>query len=319
MSATATATAAATVLACPRCGARLPATSAAFVDCPSCTSPLAVFVEGEPVREAILPAVSREQAVAAARAFWKMKWVPSGFGADGTLEQPILVFAPFFELETTVASHHNSPRGGADQIVRAAATPVPGVPLGQLDADAVLGGAARVPFDPSALQRRGLVFDPTEAPPARAGDVLEERLAIVWVPVWIVRCRFARNLFEAAVDGTTGATLGGRAPTERAARLHEAIGFVYLLAFLIGMPARAWGGVLEFLSNFDQAGLVAMLLIPGLLAWLLVFAWDRVRFRYEWAGEGRVVKLVPVNRPEKTLPEKVRDGLFKIAGWAASG
>ena len=309
---------AATVLSCPRCGARLPAASPAFLDCPSCASPLAVFVEGEPVREAILPALSREQAVAAARAFWTMKWVPRAFGADGTLEEPILVFAPFFELETTSSSGRRGSKGGIDRLVRTPAVTVPGVPLAAVDAEAVLGAAPRVPFDPSALQRRGLVFDPGLEPPARGESVVEERLAVVWVPVWLVRCRFARNLYEAAVDGTTGTVLSGRAPTERSARLHEAIGFVYLLAFLIGMPARAWGALFEFLSNFDQAGFVAALAVPGLLVWLLVFAWDRTRFRYEWCRDGRDLKLVAINRPARTLPERVRDGIFKVAAWVAS-
>lgn len=309
---------AATALSCPRCGARLPAASPAFLDCPSCASPLAVFVEGEPVREAILPALSREQAVAAARASWAMKWVPRSFGADGSLEEPILVFAPFFESETTASSGRKGSKGSVDRVVRTPAVDIPSVPLSAVDPEAVLGGARRVPFDPSALQRRGLVFDPGLTPPARGEGVVEERLAVVWVPVWLVRCRFARNLYEAAVDGTTGAVLSGRAPTERSARLHEAIGFVYLLAFLIGMPGRAWGSLFEFLSNFDQAGLVAALFIPGLLVWLLVFAWDRTRFRYEWCRDGRVVKLVAINRPARTLPEKVRDGLFKAAAWVAS-
>ncbi len=309
---------AATVLSCPRCGARLPAASPSLIDCPSCASPLAVFVDGEPVREAIPPVLSREEAVAAARASWAMKWVPAAFGADASLETPILVFAPFFELETTSASGRRDSKAGMDRLVRTPAVAIPGVPLAAVDAAAVLGEGRRVPFDPSALQRRGLVFDPGLEPPARGENVVEERLSIVWIPVWLVRCRFARNLYETAIEGTKGTILSGRVPTERSARLHEAIGFVYLLAFLIGLPVRAWGALLRFLLNFDEAGLAAMLFIPGLLVWLLVFAWDRTRFRYEWCRDGRAVKLVAINRPGKTLPEKVRDVLFRIAAWVAS-
>lgn len=309
----------AAALVCPRCGARLPAASPEFLDCPACASALAVFVEGEPVREAILPARGRAEAVAAARDFWKRKWVPGGFAADGTLDEPILVFAPFYEVERTVSSWEKGRTIVSDRLVRAPAVKIPGVPLESVETGGVLGEAPRVPFDPAALQRRGLVFDPDQESPGTDGAaVVDERLALVWIPVWLVRCRFARNLYEAAVDGTTGAVLAGRAPTERSARLHEAIAFVYLLAFLIGMPARAWGRLFEFLSNFDELGLAAALFIPGLLVWLLAFSWDRLRFRYEWAGDGRAAKLVAINRPEKTLPERVRDGLFKAAAWVAS-
>lgn len=307
-------------LACPRCGSRLPATSPAFLDCPACASVLAVYLPVEPVREAVLPAQGREEAVAAARTFWERKWVPEGFAADATLEEPVLLFAPFHEVERTVSTGEGRGASVSDGLVRSPAVKIPGVPLSDIDVVAALEKAPRVPFDPVALQRRGVVFDPSEKRPDPAsGKVLEERLALVWVPVWLVRCRFTRNLYEVAVDGTTGAVLAGRAPTERSARLREAIGFVYLLAFLVGMPLWIWGRILYWIiGTFEDAGIVIALAIPPLLVSLLAFSWDRMRFRYEWVGDGRAVKLVAINRPEKTLPEKVRDRLLQLLQAVAS-
>lgn len=306
-------------LTCPRCGGRLPVSSPAILDCPACAAPLAVFLPGEPVREAVMPVKTREEVVSAARAFWKRKWVPEGFAADATLEEPILVFVPFHEIERTLAPASSDHGSASERLVRAPAVKIPSLPLENVEAESVLDEARRVPFDLPALQRRGLVFEADEKAPDRdGGTVLEERAGLVFIPVFLVRCRFVRNLYEAAVDGTTGRVFFGRAPTERSARLPQAIAFIYLFAFLVGMPLRGWGMVLQFLANFDEAGLVIGLFIPGLLVWLVAFAWDRLRFRYEWALEGRAVKLVPINKPEATLPERVRDGFFKVAAWIAS-
>ena len=88
----------ATALSCPRCGGRLSGvSSSALLDCPSCGSPLAVLVDGVPVREAVRPALLREDAVAATRAFWEGRKVPRSFLAEGSVEEPILVFVPFHE------------------------------------------------------------------------------------------------------------------------------------------------------------------------------------------------------------------------------
>ena len=110
--------------------------SSALLDCPSCDSPLAELVDEVPVREAVWPALDREEAVAA------------------------------------------------------------------------ISGAT----------------------------VVEERAGLVWLPVWLVRCRHARNLYEAALDGMRGTVLRARAPMERSTLLHEAIFFTCVFAFVFGMP-----------------------------------------------------------------------------------
>ena len=306
--------AAVTALACPRCSSVLPAASPAFLDCPACASPLAVFLPGEPVREAILPLVSRQGALKAARDFWKRKWVPDGFAADANLETPVLAFVPFYEIERTISGRVDGPSSVSDSVMRSPAVTVPGVPCDVDRAAKALDRAPRVPFNPVALQRLGVVFDPAgELPATPPGHVVGEATTLAWIPVWLVRCRFSRNLYEVAVDGTTGEVLAGRAPTERSARLREAIGFVYLFALLVAMPFWVWGRIFFFLLEYlEKVGFVIAVAIPPLLVTFLAYSWDRIRFRYEWVGDGRTAALVAINRPERTLVEKVRDVLLKI-------
>jgi hypothetical protein len=58
--------------------------------------------------------------------------------------------------------------------------------------------------------------------------------------------------------------------------------------------------------------------IPPVLVAVLSLSWDRIRFRYEWVGDGKAVQLVAINRPEKTLPERVRNKLLDIVQAIAS-
>ena len=308
-----------TVLSCPRCGGRLPGvSSSALLDCPSCGSPLSVLVDEAPVREAVRPRLGKEEAIAATRAFWEGKRVPRAFLAEGSVVEPVLVFVPFHErVRTLVLSAPEGPTF-VDRASLAPAVRVPGVPLERLDAAAASGAAPREAFDAASIQRRALVLDPTEevpepgaAPEARA---VEERAGLVWLPVWLVRCRHARNLYEAALDGTSGAVLHARAPMERSSLLPEAVFFTYVFAFVLGMPLSWWGRLVLFYFELHPGlGLILTVGTPGVLFWVLAFAWDRIRFRYEWTGDARGVRREPVNRPKRTLPEKVRDGFFGAA------
>lgn|GEM_PF-2816351 len=311
----------ATALSCPRCGGRLHGVaSSALVDCPSCDSPLAVLVPDIPVHESVRPSLDREEAVAATRAFWEGRKVPRSFLAEGSVEEPILLYVPFHERVRTCSLRANEGPAFVDRPSLAPAVRIPGLPLEKLDAFPASGAAPREAFDAAALQRRALVFDPTlEAPSLAAisgAVVVEERAGLVWLPVWLVRCRHARNLYEAALDGTSGTVLQARAPMERTALLPEAIFFTYVFAFVFGMPLSWWVKLVAFYFELHWfGGLVLTVGTPGVVFWVLAFAWDRVRFRYEWTGDRLGVRREPVNRPGRTLPEKIRDGFFAAARW----
>ena len=311
----------ATALSCPQCGGRLPGVaSSALLDCPSCDSPLAVFVDEVPVREAVRPVLGREEAIAATRSFWEGKKVPPSFLADGSVEEPILVFVPFHERVRTFSLRAQEGPAFVDRPSFAPAVRIPGVPLEKLDALSAAGAAPREAFDATALQRRALVFDPTqEAPPVAAisgATVVEERAGLVWLPVWLVRCRHARNLYEAALDGMSGSVLQARAPMERSTLLPEAVFFTYVFAFAFGMPLSWWGKLVALYFELHPiGGLILTVGTPGVVFWVLAFAWDRIRFRYEWTGDRLGVRREPVNRPGRTLPEKIRDGFFDAARW----
>ena len=103
---------------------------------------------------------------------------------------------------------------------------------------------------------------------------------------------------------------------ERSILLPEAVFFTYVFAFVFGMPLSWWVKLVAFYFELHPiGGLVLTVGTPGVVFWALAFAWDRVRFRYEWTGDRLGVRREPVNRPGRTLPEKIRDGFFAAASW----
>jgi len=131
---------------------------------------------------------------------------------------------------------------------------LPELGVGHIRLEELRHGASPVllePYDPVAVQSRAVVFAPTKAPGRFAEDsqrrirvrgdrtgVVEQRLKILYYPVWQARYRHAGRPYEIAVDGVTGSILAARSPVEirRAAAVAAAALAVAALCF--GRPAR---------------------------------------------------------------------------------
>ncbi|MBK9062486.1 MAG: hypothetical protein IPL89_04735 [Acidobacteria bacterium] len=305
----------ATAFTCPRCAGRLPVASSAHLDCPSCGSALAIYVPGAAIREAVVPTKTAAEAAVAAVAFFSRHEVPRAF-ARLAPDPPVLLWAAAAETWRTRAA------GGAvsETVQVALAAPVPGLALEKADLAAALAGGTREPFDPARLQRAGFVFDPVKGPDAlfdAPAGLLEERFGVVYVPFWIVRKRFRRGLYEALVDASSGALLHARAPAARTRRLLEAALLVYALAAALAMPLRGWGKIAQGLLNLDELGVFLLFLIPTGLVLLAAWAWNRLRFRYEIDGDAAIATLRPINKPERTLLERIAATVLKGTMWIA--
>ena len=140
----------------------------------------------------------------------------------------------------------------------------PGCDLSELGVDRIrLEGMRRgpspsplEPFDLVALQSRATVFVPTQPPAGFADDslrrlkvkgdrtgVVEQRLKILYYPIWHARYRHAGRPYEISVDGVTGKVLRARAPVEIRRAAAIALGALALAAFCFGRLAREFIGV----------------------------------------------------------------------------
>ena len=153
-------------------------------------------------------------------------------------------------------------------------------------------GASPVPLEPYdlvALQSRATVFAPTK-PPARfaedsqrrikvRGDrtgIVEQRLKILYYPVWQARYRHLGRPYEVAVDGVTGKVLCARAPLQVSKAAAIAIGALALAAFCFGRALRP--AIWSILGAGNRGGWVVggleTLLVMGVAGGLAFFlAW----------------------------------------------
>jgi hypothetical protein len=173
----------------------------------------------------------------------------------------------------------------------------PGCDLSELGADRIrLEGMRRgptpvllEPYDLVALQSRATVFAPTKPPAGFADDfqrrikvkadrtgVVEQRLKILYYPIWQARYRHAGRPYEIAVDGLTGKVLRARAPVEIRRAAAVAMGALSLAAFCFGRLAREFLGVGIAMGNVPGwvAGALGTLLALGLGGAVALFlAW----------------------------------------------
>ncbi|HEX7549490.1 MAG TPA: hypothetical protein VF579_02845 [Candidatus Methylomirabilis sp.] len=166
-------------------------------------------------------------------------------------------------------------------------------------------GATKVPlepFDPVALQGRAVVFGPTKPSERFAeegtwrlrtkGDrtgYLEQRVKLLYYPVWQARYLHRGRSYDVAVDGVSGAILRGHAPrtTERAVAL-MVCGFA-LAAFGAGRIARLLflphGSALARTAG-DPGSMILLVLAGGAGVFLARLGWKRLRQGGEQLLEG---------------------------------
>ena len=176
---------------------------------------------------------------------------------------------------------------------------LPELGMDRISLESLRRGATPValePFDLVALQSRAVVLAPTKAPEGFANEsqwrikvrsdrtaLVEQRLKILYYPVWQARYLFRGRPYEVAVDGVTGKVLRGRAPAEMRPALALALAALALAALSFGRPGRRL--LMSSLATGGQAGwvfgalgvLLALFLggtVASLLAWM---AWTTFR------------------------------------------
>jgi hypothetical protein len=189
------------------------------------------------------------------------------------------------------------------------------------------GGVHLEPYDLIDLQTRAVVFSPSRSPEhARAAGgqaarpdirVIEQRVKILYYPVWHGRYRYGGRAYGATIDGVTGELLAAHAPLRPRRAAAALAGSLALAALWLGrllhqLPASR-GPSLEGVLH------AAVLLAGGAAALLVAAAaWRVIRRGGElaWCGETRL--WVPAGEPGGVTS---LSGLLEslIAGGRAAG
>jgi len=107
------------------------------------------------------------------------------------------------------------------------------------------------PYDLVKLQTRGVVFAPTRGADQMAADalrripvpgdrtaVVEQRLRVLYYPVWQARYLYRGRSYEIVIDGVRGTILRARAPRQLRQVAAVAVGALAVAAFCFGRSGR---------------------------------------------------------------------------------
>jgi uncharacterized protein YbaR (Trm112 family) len=245
-------------LACPSCAGALEVeTGVRVLVCPYCDTSLLAVSELGLRRFAVEPKLGLEAAREAARGWLGRGWHKDRRLAEAAeLGESFLCFLPFFRVEADVVgvalgTEERRRTTGSGKRRRTetyevdvertverhfdrtfAAVNVAELGVWRVD----LRGDRLLPFDPSVLERLGMIFPPTrseaevrrsaldevrqEADPGkglkrvrfRFVDTVREMFTAVYYPLWVVRYRFENRAYLVVVDGEDGEVAYGKAP-----------------------------------------------------------------------------------------------------------
>jgi hypothetical protein len=247
-------------------------------------------------------------------------------GEDGREFQRWLMLPPALKEDTRVIQQ---------EFVRIRpACDLPELGVGHIRLEEMRRGPAPVllePYDLVALQIRAVVFAPTRAPGRFAEDaqrrikvqgdrtgVVEQRLKILYYPVWQARYRHAGRPYEVTLDGVTGSVLAARSPVEVRRAAAVTVAALALAALWIGRPVREFPGpglVIQSGPGFLVGTVGTLLALAlGALAALLVawVGWTAFHRGGEMRLEGAAAQPAP---GAGALAEGLQGIRARVAGW----
>jgi hypothetical protein len=319
-------------LNCPNCGGLVPIPEGqVIVRCLYCD--MRSFVRGERgLRRFQVPQrVEREQAIDAMRRFFSSSIaIARGAARESQLDEAFLVYLPFWTVWGRVAAWaFGEVRVGSGD--RARYDPrevrlVQEMTWNGAAADVGEFGVTQVPltdqeldpFDPDALHRLGMVFEPVSSfvealqsaeaqfkaqVQSRVGldrisqlflRLFRHRTGLVYYPLWVLRYLYRGRAFQVAVDGYTGKILYGKAPGNTIYRAGRLVAGMAVGAFL---AIDASSAVLYTMGN-DDNGTGTLLLVLGLFLGgvaLMFTSYRAFRYgeQYEYRLGGKKASILP--------------------------
>jgi len=287
-------------LSCPNCGGAVPVPEGqVVVICPYCD--LRSYVRGERglQRYQAPQRISRAQALEALRRFLSGNMAIAGEAAKkSVLEESFMVHLPFWATWTRVFGwvfgqkkvgsgdrSHYEPR--EVRSVQEMSWNGVACDVGEFGvAEITLEGRPMEAFNAESLHASGLVFEPVgsisdarttaetsfsnrlrqSARLDRIAQVfqrsIQERMGLVYYPLWVVRYLYRGRSFQVVVDGFSGEVLYGKAPGSTLYRAAMLVGGMALGA-LLAVDGSALAFSMAANSSSDDAGGI---FIGGLLA-----------------------------------------------------
>ena len=139
-------------------------------------------------------------------------------------------------------------------------------------------------------------------------EIAEQRVTLLYYPIWRIRWRYQGKIYYTSIDAITGKIIYARAPARSGARLL----WLLLIASALGFSI---GKLLKMPFLFLEAGVLGIWLllffILGLL-FFVAFGWNMVRYSSELVIQGEDKYLEWIARPKETFFDRLALGMSKF-------
>ncbi len=161
----------------------------------------------------------------------------------------------------------------------------------------------------SAKERVEQIFKTPELASVKDNtQVVEQRVELIYYPVWRIRWRYRGRAFQTTIDGVTGKFLFTRVPAKERARV------VWLLAVSAAVGLSI-GKLLKIPHLILATGLVGIWVIPIfslVMLFFVAFGWNMFRYSTELIVCGDTLSAEMIGRPRETVFDKMALGLSRF-------
>lgn len=266
--------------------------------------------------------VGREQAVEAMRRFLSGKFQIARDAAEkAEISETFLVHLPFWAVwGRGMAWAFGQVRHGSGddaryvpdekKALRELAWNMPACDVGEFGVREIsLDGCPLEPFEPDALHRTGMVFEPvgsvqsalqaaeewfseqiqSSVKLSRTAQIfsrlIHSRIGLVYYPLWVLRYRYHGRSFQVVVDGVRGDVLYGKAPGSVGYRAAALVGGA-AIGSLVAVDLPALSFMLSADSDDDIGGLALVVFVIGLVILYMGYHAFRYGEHYEYHRYG---------------------------------
>ncbi len=303
-------------LSCPNCAGSLSVQEGQrIIKCPYCQARSLVRGERGIRRYQVARRVEREAAAAAVRGFWSGLNRALDLSRRAQISELFLAYLPYWRVQALMAGwifgkkkRQQDNRTYWDpkevQVMEPVGWTGAAGDVAEFGVDSLpLEGIEFAAYQPDALHREGLVFEPTGSQTdvqetaqrtwqqqarqkSRLDQVTQSMLnylrqtqALVYYPLWVARYAYRNRLYQVVVDGYNGRVLYGKAPGNALYRALMLVAGTAAGAFVI---VDGTALALAIVGNSDNSKSLFLLVIPFVVGAGLISAGYRL---FRWGEE----------------------------------
>jgi len=307
-----------TGLACPNCSGVLSVREGQkIVKCPYCGARSQVSGERGVGRYQVARRIDRDHAGQAVRGFWSGLNRAFDLSSKAQISELFLAYLPYWRAQGQLAGwmfgevevgSGNSRRREPREVELMQDMDWTGAAgdVAEFGVDSIaLAGTQFSVYDPDALHKEGMVFEPTgsetEARDSAQAEwlkqaqhksrldhvtdrmlhILRRSLALVYYPLWVGRYTYRNRVYQVVVDGYNGRVLYGKAPGNIYYRALMLVGGTGLGAFVL-VDGLALAFSLIGSSSHSSSGDLVLLAIPVVAGATLIYGGYRL---FRWGEE----------------------------------